>query len=90
MGRRTATDSEPQAVYVWVCSISGKKGTTAAYARRRNAKTWIMDQLGHEGVWNECGTGVQARYDAGPNTGIVEMREVPDAIGIILPDPPTA
>ena len=90
MSRRAATDPNPKAVYVWTCRVRGTTTATAAYARRRNAKTWIEAQIGEDGEWNECGTGVQSRYDSGPDTGILEIRELPDALGIILPDSPVA
>lgn len=84
----TPTAPDPEAVYIWVVVISGTKAFTAAYGSLKNARSFVEREIGEGGVWNENSRGVVYRYDhpEGPDTGRVEMREIPDAEAIVLSD----
>ena len=78
-------DPDPEAVYVWVARLTGTQRAVAARADRGLAKSWVEKHLGRDGDWNRAGT--KDRYDAGPDTGIVELVELPDVAGIVMCDP---
>jgi hypothetical protein len=85
MARRDQIRDDSETVHVWVIRTGGTVSETAVRAHLSSAKEWVEDRLGDDGAWDEYESG--ARYDcsSSPDYAKVDLRALPDAIGLIVP-----
>lgn len=69
---------------MWVIRVSGTVSQTAVRAHMSAAKQWVETNLGEDGEWKESKAG--AVYDAEPDRAKIELRPVPDAVGLVVED----
>lgn len=81
--RRERAKNDPDTVHIWVCRIRGTQREVAARAPGYRA-VLVQCKLGKDGAWNDAGTGTKHRYDAGPDTGIIDLVPIRDAVGLVV------
>ena len=85
MSRRETAVDDPSTVHVWVSRLRGTTRGVAVFAHETAARAWVEDVL-DDGTWND---GEQKhRFDAGPDTAIVEAVPVQGAAALLTIDPP--
>jgi hypothetical protein len=84
MARRDQLREDSETVHVWVVRVGGTVSETAVRAHLNRAKAWVEDKLG-EGTWDEYESGARFDCSSSPDYAKVELRPLPDALGLVVP-----